>query len=162
MTDNEIIKALECCNHNHVWQKECFDCEYATFEGQCGNELIKDALDLINRQKAEIDALRKTILDADYSSITALKAKESWHMENSIYIYQLNERIDRLQADNSSMQSTLAKMSMGVEQAKSEAIKEFAERLKAEQSFYDGQETRIYLTEKDLDNLLKEMVGDAE
>lgn len=58
MTDNEIIKALECCNHNHVWQKECFDCEYATFEGQCGNELIKDSLDLINRQKAEIEKLK--------------------------------------------------------------------------------------------------------
>ena len=44
--------------------------------------------------------------------------------------------------------------------AEAEAIKEFAERLKTEQSFYDGQETRIYLTEKDLDNLVKEMVGE--
>ena len=53
-------------------------------------------------------------------------------------------------------------MNEAVEEAKAEVIKEFAERLKTEQSFYDGQETRIYLTEKDLDNLVKEMAGDAE
>jgi hypothetical protein len=70
MTDNEIIKALECCNHNHVWQKECFDCEYATFEGQCGNELIKDSLDLINRQKAEIERLKFENLALSQNRIT--------------------------------------------------------------------------------------------
>ena len=59
MKDKEIIKALECCNHNHTWQKQCFDCEYATFENNCGNELIKDSLNLINKQKAEIEKLRE-------------------------------------------------------------------------------------------------------
>lgn len=58
MKDNEIINGLECCNHEYVWQKECFDCEYATFEANCGKEMIKDALDLINRQKAEIEKLK--------------------------------------------------------------------------------------------------------
>ena len=169
MTDAEIIKANDILDKfdffsqragRELWSDKPKDIQDKDIENFLND--VKFLKDLINRQKAEIDALRKTILDADYSSITALKAKESWHMENSIYIYQLNERIDRLQADNSSMQSTLAKMSMGVEKAKSEAIKEFAERLKTAQSFYDGQETRIYLTEKDLDNLAKEMAGDTE
>ena len=65
MTDNEIIKALECCNYNHTWQKECFNCEYATFESNCGTELIKDALDLITRQKAEIEGWKEAFNNLD-------------------------------------------------------------------------------------------------
>ena len=159
MTDNEIIKGINYCA-NVEYRKNCDGCP---IKAVCDSEdygAIKLVNDLINRQKAEIDALRKTILDADYSSITALKAKESWYMENSIYIYQLNERIDRLQADNSSMQSTLAKMSMGVEQAKSEAIKEFAKRLKSDMS-YSYLLGRKFCTDITIDNLVKEMVGDS-
>lgn len=70
-------------------------------------------------------------------------------------IKEKNAEIEKLQADNSSMQSTLAKMSMGVEQAKAEAIKEFAERLKEIYATHDG----LWIT---IDNLVKEMVGDTE
>lgn len=49
MTDNEIIKALECCG-----RESCFGCPY---RGKChqGNPMITDALDLINRQQAELE-----------------------------------------------------------------------------------------------------------
>ena len=158
LLEEEEAKYKDCANVEY--RKNCDNCP---IKAVCDSEDygdIKLVNDLINRQKAEIDALRKTILDADYSSITALKAKESWHMENSIYIYQLNERIDRLQADNSSMQSTLAKMSMGVEEAKAEAIKEFAENCKK------GLRTGEIIMDKSIrdiiDNLVKEMVGDTE
>jgi hypothetical protein len=52
MTDNEIIKALECC----CGDDGCFGCPY-TENHSCRllRNPIKDALDLINRQKAEID-----------------------------------------------------------------------------------------------------------
>ena len=55
MTDNEIIKALECC------ASECFNaCDNCPFYKQCENDeqLSKFALDLINRQQAEIERLR--------------------------------------------------------------------------------------------------------
>ncbi len=58
MTDNEIIKALECCSEAN----NCGKCEYEPTEYQigtvgCCNELMKDALDLINRLQAENERL---------------------------------------------------------------------------------------------------------
>jgi protein-arginine kinase activator protein McsA len=44
MTDNYIIKALECC--------KAYNCKECSYRGKC-NEIKHDALDLINRQKAE-------------------------------------------------------------------------------------------------------------
>lgn len=54
MTDNEIIKALECCG-----RESCLSCPYR--DGKChqGNPMIRDARDLINRQQAEIERLQK-------------------------------------------------------------------------------------------------------
>lgn len=52
MTDNDIIKALECCVHQH-----CAECKLGglTF---CIDALSKYSLDLINRQKAENERLQ--------------------------------------------------------------------------------------------------------
>lgn len=56
MTDNEVIKALECC-------RDCEDCSYDTTDCPLGKELncftlmAENALDLINRQNAEIKRL---------------------------------------------------------------------------------------------------------
>ena len=55
MTDNEIIKALECCK-----TPECSNCAKCPQQGlgtDCLGELITATLDLINRQKAEIESL---------------------------------------------------------------------------------------------------------
>ena len=75
MTDNEIVKALECC----VWTRSLSDCLKSgcparkregcsyflrtddVFEGVIFVELIKDAIDLINRQKAEIERLKENL-----------------------------------------------------------------------------------------------------
>ena len=45
MTDNEIIKALECCSQHSSRNRHCVS--------------MFDALDLINRQKAEMERLYK-------------------------------------------------------------------------------------------------------
>ena len=53
MTDNEIIKSLECCaDHNNA--DACDDCP--CLKGECIST-TPYVLDLINRQKAEIEAL---------------------------------------------------------------------------------------------------------
>ena len=55
MTDNEIIKALGCCTqHEYICPEECPVYEY---EGarHCDTHIMLQALDLINRQKAEIE-----------------------------------------------------------------------------------------------------------
>ncbi|MGN0598670.1 MAG: hypothetical protein ACI4JK_02145 [Oscillospiraceae bacterium] len=55
MTDNEIIKALEHCS-NQKYISDCEKCQYFAFD--CRDTLIEQALDLINRQKAEIEKSR--------------------------------------------------------------------------------------------------------
>ncbi len=52
-TDEEIIKAVECCLTVDV--KGCGECPYR--DENCINRIMTDARDLINRQKAEIERL---------------------------------------------------------------------------------------------------------
>lgn len=59
MTDNEIIKALECVSGKVLY---CRNCPYSKKFPQptkCKEACAKDALDLINRQKAEIERLKE-------------------------------------------------------------------------------------------------------
>ena len=61
MTDDEIIKALECCSKGFG---NCDGCPYDDDNADCvtlkGETLMmKDVIDLINRQKAEIERLKK-------------------------------------------------------------------------------------------------------
>lgn len=58
MTDNEIIKALECCDFADI--KACEECPlYHTFD--CSFVIIDKSLDLINRQNAEIERYKKEL-----------------------------------------------------------------------------------------------------
>ena len=59
-TDEEIIKALECCSADKG------DCDKCVLQKECKNTpfytaAAKAALNLINRQKAEIDKLQTII-----------------------------------------------------------------------------------------------------
>lgn len=173
-TDNEIIKML----NEFISRNE--DVNYAAIT----IDLLKDILDLINRQKAENEKLRKRVNFVEQANVQLREelkeTTEKFNCQQTVYadlsdiIREKNAEIERLQVDNSSMQSTLAKMSMGVEEAKAEAIKEFAERLKAEcrQDRYSIQTTTKFgvldkkylrvVDEGDIDNLVKEMVGDSK
>jgi hypothetical protein len=62
MNDNEIIKGFECCILNST--KCAGGCPYRgtsgvySWEQQCWHKMRKDVIDLINRQKAEIERLK--------------------------------------------------------------------------------------------------------
>jgi hypothetical protein len=56
MTDNEIIKALECCSDGWSCESCAFDDEDGTMS-ECTSKLAKAALDLIHRQQKKIDEL---------------------------------------------------------------------------------------------------------
>ena len=123
MTDEQIIKALECCATDDG--DDCFQCPYGNIvykpgNGGCVNRCRKDALNLINRQKAEIEYLKSIKLP--YGIQIEVSAK----IEN---------------------------------QLKSEAIKEFAERLKeTAYSYSDISGYRSTVVDADsIDNLVKEM-----
>ena len=108
MTDNEIIKALEYCK-------------------DCSANLNVEIIDLINRQKAEIERLKEC--------------------PKCIYEYDGNTTEYCVQGPCSNFKT--------VEQIKTEAIKEFAVRLKCGVP----QETGVIRC-SDVDNLVKEMVGE--
>lgn len=55
MTDKDIIKALEICRNENGM---CSDCPYSDDYTNCNTRIAKDVLDLINRQKAEIEKLK--------------------------------------------------------------------------------------------------------
>ena len=68
MTDKEIIKALECCEErdmNCVSCPQCGNCPQLSYflveanREDCRTLLFAKALNLINRQKAEIERLQK-------------------------------------------------------------------------------------------------------
>ena len=56
MTDKDIKKALECLCGKGDSCAECIYHKRYRF-GECRKQVAKDAIDLINRQKAEIDRL---------------------------------------------------------------------------------------------------------
>ena len=118
-TDEEIIKALECCYTND--SNDCYKCPYtaeSTAEMFCDKRLQKDALDLINRQKAEIEGLT---IDMNAARLGMIAEHE------------------RLKT------------------AKTEAIKEFAERLK---TYYKNLDrTAGGLVEYHIDVIAKEFLG---
>ena len=57
LTDAEIIKALECCIAKSG--KGCSNCPYHHYYEECRTKRNNDCIDLINRQKAEIERLQK-------------------------------------------------------------------------------------------------------
>lgn len=56
MTDEQILKSLECCS---TGESICFMCPLYNKTAHCVDDLAKGTLDLINRQKAEIKGLHK-------------------------------------------------------------------------------------------------------
>ena len=99
MNDNEIIKALECCGN--IVDSTCKGCVYhETYNASCVVRLMRDALDLINRQKAEIERLkhRKTELQIRNQELQHEKSeaiKEFQHKSESILI-KLYEEYHRI------------------------------------------------------------------
>ena len=139
MTDNEIIKALECCKS----KCDCSGCLLKK-EEYCVNVLKNLTLDLINRQKAEMEKNENIIRLAD-------KAIETQNAE-----------IERLKATVDSF-TDIGKL---YSEIKAEAYKEFAERLKMRAinryNEFEDYQAYPYATIEHIDNLLKELVGDND
>ena len=73
MTDNEIIKALECCS-KPVIEECCSECPYHLGGQENCHKLLGDILDLINRQQAEIVRL-KSMNQSKLDAIHDLRAQ---------------------------------------------------------------------------------------
>jgi hypothetical protein len=106
-TDDEVIKALECCTLG-----DCFPCAYGNIGTGCRDNMNADALALINRQKAKIEALQM-----DNAQLQSDIVNANMNLEHIQYEYEL------LKQEKSVVIA--------------EALKEFAERLKPKLSYYD-------------------------
>lgn len=60
MTDNEIIKALECCKKSADCKK-CPLSEYSLMAVECMGKLIAESNDLIQRQQERIERLKDNL-----------------------------------------------------------------------------------------------------
>lgn len=135
MTDNEIIKALECCVKTE-FISDCAKCEMFAFD--CKDILIENALDLINR-----------IQDEKQTLINGQETLQNTIVEQKAEIESLKHRKTELQIRNQELQHE-----------KSKAIKEFAERLKEKAERLHPNKWVIGIDV--IDNLVKEMAGDAD
>ena len=138
MTDNEIIKALECCCEAEL-NEDCkkLKCPFFDYEiDNCTNvgdmdAMYRFALDLINRQKAEIERLKAEL------------------KEDSRVMKQALVLVDEIKKE----------IAVDIETAKVEAVKEFAERLKEKERPTFPLAMVVDISE--IDNLVKEMVGEG-
>ena len=125
MNDNEIIKALECCSggdsacENDCPIKEGCESPILTMEW-----LIKQALDLINRQKADLKQ-KDTEIDI------LIRKKETLRDE----IAEQKAEIERLKAEQEMADGYADALE---QKAKTEAYKEFAERYEEQIRSYTG------------------------
>lgn len=60
MTGNEIIKTMQQCNG---WNGRCLNCPLNSEGTNCKEKLNSYALELINRQKTEIEGLKKELTE---------------------------------------------------------------------------------------------------
>ena len=139
MTDEEIIEALECCIK---WKdgEDCVGCPAKNKGECCFTTLRRASLDLINRLKAQNKEFDEKIV-----------------MQMGLIEYQKAEieRLNKILENRGEICKLCeGKYTEKIKRAKTEAIKEFAERLK---------ECRVIQTANIsgyIDNLVKEMVGD--
>ena len=146
MTDNEIIKAIEHCSSGDTIAscvgcpidfKNCLECNEDVAE--LSNYLVKRIVDLINRQKAEIERLQsenKLLVENNIST------KYPCHVLTSLGVISTKtlDDYDNLIGDISA-----------------EAVKEFAERLQNRCAKQDG-----CLWQSDIGAELNEFLGDKK
>lgn len=150
MTDNEIIKALECCQKNVL----CEQCPLNE-KSSCINKLSTYALDFIARQQAEIERLKDEVSKTRRKALLEAKSKFAGHSD-----YHGDTILCKLICMAEGKEVEIA-TPLDKSEIKSEAIKEFVEKLHDKAHYSeDFNEMAVYCF--DIDNLLKEMVGDTE
>ena len=126
MTDEQIIKAYERCFTLGFDESTCYECPFYTATAKCTEDLRDSALDLINRQKAEIENLKAD--NEMYQKVNCLIAGQRDDRDKEIE--ELQTQMEWLTGYNKNLLDANTALSGEIEICKSEAIKEFTERIK--------------------------------
>ena len=155
MTDEQIIKALECCMKGNNCGGCCpYDNEYDICE-ECTSKLAKDALNLIKQQQAEIEKL----------TAENKKIHKAWSedLQDKIkFLHKKNEQLDDLRLEKYGIKSVNKAVPV------TKATERYIER-KAYKEFAEEFEKRciasgIYpaITKDLLKNLVKEKTEESK
>lgn len=176
LTDAEIKKALEICTSEHL------GCEDGCpLDGMnCGDEIPKLALDLINRQEAEIAVSQRRIATLEKLAEHRKKAVFE-RVERNL---ELRKDLETANADNENLKAEVERLkeelkeslienaellkckfsaddvAQNIIRAKAEAYKECLEKI--EQRDVSESDFYIMVKKTEFDNLLNELVGDAD
>lgn len=146
MESNDIIKALE------DWIKN-YDGSYVNFK------ILGNALDLITQQQAENENLKVE----NQSLRSAANSLKMHYEEAQAEVEGLNAKNMLTVSEKNAFRTSFYNGLKQLKTAKAEAYKEFAEKAKEfmHNKFKTLDEYEFeYITERDIDKLLKEMVGD--
>ena len=77
MTDEQIVKALECCGNMNECKKECPLDDLGGID-KCIHTLMLNALALIKRQQAEIERLQKESADKERAYTDEFCCRKEW------------------------------------------------------------------------------------
>ena len=162
LTDEEIISSLEVI----AATRNCDECKIRNCKwGTCNCSQItaNAALELINRQKTEIENLKDILYDADGVNLVNYWYQQCEIAENGNRNFdeenkKLKVEIKRLKNDISAMLVTLRNSAKAT---RNEAIKEFAGIIKDKwfDNRYDSPDVDF---DDFISNLLKEMVSEKE
>ena len=153
MTDEQIIKALELCAKDEP--NTCDQCPYDKICAEDPDVITNDVISLIKNQKTIIQKLER-IEELATKTIEVQNAEiERLEIECERYEVRVRDLNNYQTADRETRKRVIAK-------AKSEAIKEFAERLKNKFT-HSGKSTKYGdftwgdIKSYEIDNLLAEM-----
>ena len=152
LTDEEIKKIFDMCSSDDV---VCDNNCPLIDEKNCTTCIAKHALDLNNRQKAEIERLNVELVG----------------MRGACESYKIH--YDNAQAEIENLDRANLQLMAILQTAQSEARKEFAERVKARFAKLEFRDDNPHMKQKgegilhevipiEVDNLLKEMDGESE
>ena len=158
MNENEIITALECCEMQSY--PACRECPYHDHysNGNCISQKNADIKDLIKILKEENEELKCRTQNLT-SDLTSAKAEVERLEKAFVILKNHNNHLEKVGEEYVEAIIRLEKLN---ETAKSEARKEFAERLKEEKSWDCPYETEdahyvMVVCVGDIDDLLAEM-----
>ena len=154
VNEKEIITAWKCCSN--VITSSCKECPFhITYNANCVSELMRVSLDLFNRTKAENERLRGVQIQyvRAYFNEFAQRLKSDCSLaflDTDLLNKVIDDLVEAMEVDFSNVSDFTALI-------KSEAYREFADRLKDVPSIIIAGQKHYVIVETYFDNTIKEL-----